>query len=60
MSLELHDEYLEQDMNAKAISMLEAFGLGNRADYYPESLSGGQKQRVARCRRQNPAGSLVL
>ena len=47
MSLELHDEYLEQDIDAKAISLLEAVGLGNRADYYPENLSGGQKQRVA-------------
>ncbi len=47
MSLELHGEYLAQDMDAKAISMLEAVGLGNRANYYPENLSGGQKQRVA-------------
>jgi putative ABC transport system ATP-binding protein len=27
--------------------MLEAVGLGHRANYYPENLSGGQKQRVA-------------
>jgi putative ABC transport system ATP-binding protein len=27
--------------------MLEAVGLGNRVDYYPNNLSGGQKQRIA-------------
>jgi len=47
MSLELHDDLLNQDLDAKAIAMLEAVGLGHRADYYPENLSGGQKQRVA-------------
>ncbi|NMG17989.1 DevA family ABC transporter ATP-binding protein [Brasilonema bromeliae] len=51
MSLELHDEFLNQDMDGKAISMLESVGLGNRADYYPDSLSGGQKQRVAFAKR---------
>jgi putative ABC transport system ATP-binding protein len=47
MSLELHDHFLEQNIDAKAIEILEQVGLGNRVDYYPESLSGGQKQRVA-------------
>lgn len=47
MSLELHDRYLNQDLDAIAISMLETVGLGHRAEYYPEELSGGQKQRVA-------------
>ncbi len=60
MSLELHDEYLEQDIDAKAISMLEAVGLGNRADYYPENLSGGQKQRVAIARALISHSSIVL
>lgn len=47
MSLELHDEFLEQNLDAKATAILEQVGLGNRVDYYPEKLSGGQKQRVA-------------
>ncbi|MEL6457764.1 MAG: ATP-binding cassette domain-containing protein, partial [Cyanobacteria bacterium J06621_15] len=47
MSLELHDEFLEQNIDSKAVEILEQVGLGNRVDYYPESLSGGQKQRVA-------------
>lgn len=47
MSLELHDELRSQDLDARATAMLEAVGLGNRVDYYPDNLSGGQKQRVA-------------
>ena len=60
MSLELHDEYLEQDMDAKATDILESVGLGNRADYYPENLSGGQKQRVAIARALVSHPSIVL
>ena len=47
MSLELHDDFLNQDINAKAIAILSTVGLADRVDYYPEKLSGGQKQRVA-------------
>ncbi|WP_017318075.1 DevA family ABC transporter ATP-binding protein [Mastigocladopsis repens] len=60
MSLELHDEFLDQDMNAKVVAMLESVGLGNRADYYPESLSGGQKQRVAIARALISQPKIVL
>lgn len=47
LSLELHPEAYQQDMDATALAMLTAVGLADRADYYPENLSGGQKQRVA-------------
>jgi len=32
---------------AKATELLERFGLGDKADSYPDQLSGGQQQRVA-------------
>lgn len=32
---------------AKARELLERFGLGDKADSYPDQLSGGQQQRVA-------------
>jgi putative ABC transport system ATP-binding protein len=47
MSLELHEQYLNQDMDAIATDILKAVGLEQRVDYYADSLSGGQKQRVA-------------
>lgn len=60
MSLELHEQYLNQDMDAAAVSMLETVGLGNRAEYYPERLSGGQKQRVAIARALISRPKIVL
>jgi putative ABC transport system ATP-binding protein len=60
MSLELHDQFLNQDMDAKAIDILETVGLGNRVNYYPESLSGGQRQRVAIARALVSHPKIVL
>ncbi|AFY53584.1 ABC exporter ATP-binding subunit, DevA family [Rivularia sp. PCC 7116] len=60
MSLELHDKFLEQDMDAQATAILEQVGLGNRVDYYPENLSGGQKQRVAIARALASNPKIVL
>jgi len=35
------------EARAKAIELLERFGLADKADDYPDRLSGGQQQRVA-------------
>ncbi|MCP6759628.1 MAG: DevA family ABC transporter ATP-binding protein [Fischerella sp. CENA71] len=60
MSLELHEEILDQDLNGKATAILEQVGLGNRVDYYAENLSGGQKQRVAIARALVSHPKIVL
>lgn len=60
MALELHEDLLKQDLNAKSTAMLEAVGLGNRTNYYPENLSGGQKQRVAIARALVSQPKIVL
>jgi putative ABC transport system ATP-binding protein len=60
MSLELHPEFLHQDMNGITGEILEAVGLGERVDYYPENLSGGQKQRVAIARALVSRPKIVL
>ena len=46
MSIELH-HCSAHEAKQKSIAILEAVGLGERVNYYPDSLSGGQKQRVA-------------
>jgi putative ABC transport system ATP-binding protein len=60
MSLELHENFLDENVDAKAIAMLKSVGLGNRVDYYPENLSGGQKQRVAIARALVSHPKIVL
>ncbi|MEO0684544.1 MAG: DevA family ABC transporter ATP-binding protein [Cyanobacteria bacterium J06649_11] len=46
MSLELHDIY-DYQKKRKSTEIIEAVGLINHFNYYPDNLSGGQKQRVA-------------
>ncbi len=60
MGLELHSEYSNTQMNARATEMLVTVGLGDRLDYYPDDLSGGQKQRVAIARALVSHPQLVL
>ncbi|OKH13371.1 ABC transporter [Fischerella major NIES-592] len=60
MSLELHEEMLNQDLDTKATAILEQVGLGNRVDYYAENLSGGQRQRVAIARALVSHPKIVL
>ncbi|MUH01676.1 ATP-binding cassette domain-containing protein [Scytonema sp. UIC 10036] len=60
MSLELHEEYLNQDMDAISTEILKTVGLGNRVDYYADGLSGGQKQRVAIARALVSQPKIVL
>lgn len=60
MSLELHDRFLERDLDAIATEILTTVGLEERADYYADSLSGGQKQRVAIARALVSHPKIVL
>ncbi|MFB2968626.1 DevA family ABC transporter ATP-binding protein [Aerosakkonema sp. BLCC-F183] len=60
MSMELHNGISAREVKAKSVAMLEAVGLGNRVDYYPDNLSGGQKQRVAIARALVSHPKLVL
>ncbi len=47
MSIKLHGNVSSREARIKSEAALEAVGLGNHINYYPENLSGGQKQRVA-------------
>lgn len=60
MSLELHDKYLEQDIDKMSVDILKTVGLGDRVEYYAENLSGGQKQRVAIARALVSHPKIVL
>jgi putative ABC transport system ATP-binding protein len=60
MSLELHDRYLEGDLDRVAKDILTTVGLEQRAEYYADNLSGGQKQRVAIARALVSQPKIVL
>lgn len=60
MSLELHSDLAAPEIERRAIAMLEAVGLEEQIDYYPQQLSGGQKQRVAIARALAAHPKMVL
>lgn len=60
MSLRLHPHISYEERTDRCVEMLEAVGLGQRVDYYPDNLSGGQKQRVAIARALVSRPQLVL
>lgn len=60
MSIKLHEHVSSREARLKSEAALEAVGLGNRINYYPDNLSGGQKQRVAIARALVCHPKLVL
>ena len=59
-SLRLHPQIPKRDYRPQAVAMLNAVGLEDKIDAYPENLSGGQKQRVAIARALVSHPKLVL
>lgn len=60
MGLEVQWGITPAEMIRRSQEMLEAVGLGNRVNYYPDDLSGGQKQRVAIARALVGQPKIVL
>lgn len=60
MSLELHEHLTAVEARSRAMEMLDAVGLGDFGNAFPDQLSGGQKQRVAIARALVANPRLIL
>lgn len=60
LSLELHNSLSRKQISSRSTAMLEAVGLKEQINYFPDQLSGGQKQRVAIARALASEPRLVL
>jgi len=60
MAVQLGGEERGRAQRARAAELLDAVGLGDRADAMPAQMSGGQKQRVAIARALARSPRLVL
>jgi putative ABC transport system ATP-binding protein len=60
MSLELHEHLTTTEARHRAMEMLDAVGLGDYGNAFPDQLSGGQKQRVAIARALVANPRLIL
>jgi putative ABC transport system ATP-binding protein len=60
LGLRVTGRYKKSDLRARAMTMLESVGLGERMFYRPEQLSGGQRQRVAIARALAAEPAMLL
>ena len=60
MALALRPEVSRSEARRRSLEMLEAVGLGERADHHADELSGGQRQRVAIARALVARPQIVL
>jgi len=60
LGLRVTGRYKKSDLRARAMTMLESVGLGERMFHKPEQLSGGQRQRVAIARALAAEPAMLL